>query len=117
MANKERNKRSARKARAQQRAEREAAQAASQPSAAPKKAEVVKAAPKKKDGKPGFFKRIGNYFSAVRSEMRRVVWPSRTELKNYSLGVIAMLFVFGIAIWLVDLGIMGVLTGFASLRG
>ena len=107
MANKERNKRSARKARAQQRAEREAAQAASQPSAAPKK----------KDGKPGFFKRIGNYFSAVRSEMRRVVWPSRTELKNYSLGVIAMLFVFGIAIWLVDLGIMGVLTGFASLRG
>ena len=107
MANKERNKRSARKARAQQRAEREAAQAASQPSAAPKK----------KDGKPSFFKRIGNYFSAVRSEMRRVVWPSRTELKNYSLGVIAMLFVFGIAIWLVDLGIMGVLTGFASLRG
>ena len=107
MANKERNKRSARKARAQQRAEREAAQAASQPTTAPKK----------KDGKPGFFKRIGNYFSAVRSEMRRVVWPSRTELKNYSLGVIAMLFVFGIAIWLVDLGIMGVLTGFASLRG
>lgn len=116
MANKERNKRSARKARAQQRAEREAAQAASQPTTAPKKAEVAKAAPKK-NGKPGFFKRIGNYFSAVRSEMRRVVWPSRTELKNYSLGVIAMLFVFGIAIWLVDLGIMGVLTGFASLRG
>ena len=49
--------------------------------------------------------------------MRRVVWPSRPELKNYALGVIAMLFVFGIAIWLVDLGIMGVLTGFASLRG
>ena len=119
MANKDRNKRSARKARAQEREAREAAQAASQPSAAPKaKAEVAKsAAPKKSNGKPGFFKRIGNYFSDVRAEMHRVVWPSRPELKNYSLGVIAMLLVFGVAIWLVDLGIMGVLTVFAGLRG
>ena len=117
MANKERNKRSARKARAQERASREAAQAASQSVAASKPESSKAATPKKPASKPGFFKRIANYFSDVRAEMHRVVWPSRPELKNYSLGVIAMLIVFGVAIWLIDLGIMGVLTVFASLRG
>lgn len=132
MANKDRNKRSARKARAEERARVEAAQAASAGSSsksakgAPKgdkkvekKAEKKpeKKAAKKSDKKPGIFRRFLNYLGDVRSEMRRVVWPSRDELKSYSVAIIAMLLVFGVVIWLVDSGIVAALVGYTSLRG
>ena len=129
MANKDRNKRSVRKARAEERARVEAAQAASAQGSAGsegKKAskEVVKAEKnpskkdeKKSDKKPGLFRRLRNYLGDVRSEMRRVVWPSRGELKSYSVAIIAMLIVFGIVIWLVDSGIVAALIGYTGLRG
>ena len=72
---------------------------------------------KKSDKKPGPFRRLRNYLGDVRSEMRRVVWPSRDELMSYSVAIIAMLIVFGIVIWLVDSGIVAALIGFTGLRG
>lgn len=123
MANKDRNKRSVRKARAEERARLEAAQAASAPAGskeAPAKAKAVAKTEKKvekRDKKPGFFGRIKNYLGAVRSEMRRVVWPSKEELRSYSVAIIGMLIVFGVVIWLVDSGIVAALVGFTGLRG
>ena len=122
MANKDRQKRSARKARADERARLEAIQASSAPAgdsqAAPKKAEASKAVAKaEKNKKPGFFKRIANWFGDVKTEMRRVTWPSKDELKSYSVAVIVMLVVFGVLIWLVDTGIVAALAGFTGLRG
>ena len=124
MANKDRNKRSVRKARAEERARVEAAQAASVVSSgsaakAEKKAEKKpeKKAEKKADKKPGIFRRLLNYLGDVKSEMRRVVWPSKEELKSYSVAIIAMLIVFGIVIWLVDSGIVAALVGYTGLRG
>lgn len=122
MANKDRQKRSARKARADERARLEAIQASSAPAgdsqAAPKKAEGSKSPAKtEKNKKPGFFKRIANWFGDVKTEMRRVTWPTKDELKSYSVAVIAMLIVFGVLIWLVDTGIVAVLAGFTGLRG
>lgn len=129
MANKDRNKRSVRKARAEERARVEAAQAASaqgsdgsdgkKPAKGVVKAEKkpAKKDEKKSDKKPGSFRRLRNYLGDVRSEMRRVVWPSRDELMSYSVAIIAMLIVFGIVIWLVDSGIVAALIGFTGLRG
>lgn len=126
MANKDRNKRSARKARAEERARVEAAQAASAGSQAssPKAGKVAALAekksdskPEKKEKKPGVFRRLRNYLGDVRSEMRRVVWPSKEELKSYSVAIVAMLIVFGVVIWLVDSGIVAALVGYTSLRG
>ena len=124
MANKDRNKRSVRKARAEERARVEAAQAASAPSSgsaskAEKKAEKKpeKKVEKKADKKPGIFRRLLNYLGDVKSEMRRVVWPSKEELKSYSVAIIVMLIVFGVVIWLVDSGIVAALVGYTGLRG
>ena len=127
MANKDRNKRSVRKARAEERARVEAAHAASAPAAdssskpskAPAKAEkkTEKKPAKKSDKKPGIFRRFFNYLGDVRSEMKRVVWPSKDELKSYSVAIIAMLVVFGVIIWLVDSGIVAALVGYTGLRG
>ena len=49
--------------------------------------------------------------------MHRVTWPSRTELTNYSVAVVAMLIAFGVAVWLVDTGVVAGLVGFTGLRG
>lgn len=117
MANKDRNKRSVRKARAEERARVEAAQAASVASSGSAAKAEKKAEKKKADKKPGIFRRLFNYLGDVKSEMRRVVWPSKEELKSYSVAIIAMLIVFGIVIWLVDSGIVAALVGYTGLRG
>lgn len=120
MSNKDRNKRSVRKARAEERAQREAQMAtqaassnASQAKAEPKAAKATK----KSDKKPGFFARIRNWFGDVRTEMHKVVWPSKEELKTYTVAIIAMLVVFGVVIWLVDTGIVAAIAGYTGLRG
>lgn len=123
MAKKERQKRSARQARQQERAEREAARASAS-------AEDAKSTSKKsgqssnlsssKASKPAKAKkrsRLRSYLSDVKTEMRRVVWPSKLELKSYSVAVIVMLVVFGILVWLVDTGFVALLVGFTGLRG
>lgn len=131
MANKDRNKRSARKARAAERARVEAAQAASAGSSSSSSANNVKKQEKKaekkpekrtekkkdKNKKPNIFRRFLNYLGDVRSEMKRVVWPSKSELKSYSVAIIVMLVIFGVLIWLVDSGIVAILVGYTGLRG
>ncbi len=122
MANKERNKRSARKARAQERVQKAEAQvaagAARDVESALAKAEASKdaarpAAPKK----VGFFGRTKNYLLDVRTELKRVTWPGREERNSYTVAVLIMLAFFGVAIWAVDTGIVALLIGFTGLRG
>ncbi|WP_085829975.1 preprotein translocase subunit SecE [Collinsella vaginalis] len=84
--------------------------------AEPKKA-VAKKKPAKKGGKPGILARVRGYVSSVRSEMRRVVWPTRKELINYSIAVVASLVVVGIVIALFDVIISQGLVLFSGLRG
>ena len=122
MANKERSKRSARKARAEERIQKAEAQVAS--GAAPDvesalaKAEAAKGAAKPaKPKKVGFFGRIKNYLSDVSTELKRVTWPSAEERNSFTVAVIAMLLVFGVVIWAVDTGIVALLVGFTGLRG
>lgn len=123
MPNKDRQKRSVRKARAAERKELEARRAASAPADVKKKGVLAakddtkkpaKAAAKKNSGP---FKDIREWFAGVRGEMKRVTWPSKDELKNYSVAVVAMLIVFGVAVALVDTGVVSALVGFSGLRG
>ena len=72
---------------------------------------------KKTSGKPGVFARVKNYLGSVRSEMKRVVWPTKQELINYSVAVCASLVVVGIVIALLDAVIGTGLVAFAGLRG
>lgn len=44
--------------------------------------------------KPNVFARLGQYFRDVRSEMKRVVWPDRTEVANSSVVVVVTLIFF-----------------------
>ncbi|HZL04507.1 MAG TPA: preprotein translocase subunit SecE [Coriobacteriia bacterium] len=52
--------------------------------------------------KPSVFKRIGKYFTDVRNEMKRVVWPHKQEVVNSSIVVIATLLFFVAFTFIVD---------------
>lgn len=128
MAKKDRQKRSARQARQKKRAELEAAHAVSGhadkdqsdgKTSLSKKSDAKASKKSKGKGKDKGKKkgRIRTYFRDVRTEMHQVVWPSRPELRNYTVAVVVMLIVFGVCVWLVDTGFVTALVALAGLRG
>lgn len=127
MAKKDRQKRAARKARQQRRAELEAAHAVSGHTDKQSDGKALSTkkgdkSPKKSNGKKDAGKpkkrgRVRGYFADVRTELHQVVWPSKTELRNYSLAVVVMLIVFGVCVWLVDTGFVQGLVALTGLRG
>ena len=60
-------------------------------------------------------KRKVSYFREVQNELKKVTWTSKEELILCTKAVIAATFIFGLAIYLVDLAIRGGLEGIASL--
>ncbi|MBS6598513.1 MAG: preprotein translocase subunit SecE, partial [Collinsella sp.] len=56
-------------------------------------------------------------FASVKSEMKRVTWPDKKELVNYSVVVCASLIVVGVVIALLDAGFGEALALFSGLRG
>jgi preprotein translocase subunit SecE len=62
-------------------------------------------APKKKETrKRGLFWRIGNFFREVVSELRKVIWPTRTELLTYTVIVVAFVTVMTAIVAVLDYG-------------
>ena len=64
--------------------------------AAPAKAVT---AVKKDDTKPGFFARIGKWFREMKSELKKVVWPTKKQLTNNTLVSLGMMVISAIVIW------------------
>ncbi len=58
---------------------------------------------KKEDSKPGFFKRVGKWFREMKSELKKVVWPTpKTLAKNTAVSVVFML-VSALVLWGADM--------------
>ncbi len=49
--------------------------------------------------------RMLNYFKEVKSELKKVVWPSFKQVKNNTFIVIVCVLVVGAFIWILDLGL------------
>ena len=62
--------------------------------------------PKKAEGNwfTRFFKKIGKAFYNMYHELKKVTWPTKSALINYSLVVLAFLVVMGVIIGLFDVG-------------
>lgn len=54
--------------------------------------------------KPGFFQRIGKWFRELRSETKKVVWPTKKQVVNNTLIVLFMVLIVTLFVWLLDLG-------------
>lgn len=59
--------------------------------------------------KEGFMKRISRFFKEVRSEMRKVIWPNRKELINYTGVVLVSVIIVSVIIWVLDTFFSGVI--------
>ena len=64
--------------------------------AAPTKAVT---AVKKDNTKPGFFQRIGKWFREMKSELKKVIWPTRQQLTKNSLISVGVMVVAAVVIW------------------
>ena len=101
------------KATADQAVEKKTAKTADKTS---KAANASKKKDAKKNGKPGLIARVKTYFKGVRSEVKRVVWPTKPEMIKYTGAVLGMLVFFGLLIALVDTVVVPVLYAFSGLR-
>ena len=61
-------------------------------------AEAVTAV-KKDDTKLGFFQKIGKWFREMKSELKKVIWPTKDQLKTNTLVSLGMIFVSAIVVW------------------
>ena len=48
---------------------------------------------------------IKKYFRGVASEMKKVSWPSRKELMNTTMVVLAFILIFSVVVGIIDLGL------------
>ena len=79
-------------------------------------------APKEKkaktaDKKPGFFARLGKWFRELKSELKKVQWPTRKQTVNNTLVVIACVIAVGIFIWIFDALALAVINALLRLTG
>ncbi len=55
-----------------------------------------------KNAKPGFFARMGKWFRDMKSELKKVQWPTKKQTVNNTVIVIICVIVVGIVIALFD---------------
>lgn len=75
-----------------------------------KKTEATAKAQDKKGKKPsfldkvkGFFGRIVKYFKDTKSELKKVVWPSKKDVKTNTITVIAVVVIAAVVLIVLDL--------------
>ena len=57
----------------------------------------------------GFFSRIGKYFKDTKSELKKVVWPSRQDVKVKTITVIVVVLIAAVVLVLLDLAFGGII--------
>ena len=57
---------------------------------------------KKSEKKPSVFSRIAKWLKDMKSELKKVQWPTRKQTVNNTLVVIACVIVVGACIWVFD---------------
>lgn len=73
-------------------------------------AQRKKAAEKKKAEKKGAWKTITQFFKDVRIEMKKVIWPGRQEVINYTIVVLVTVAVVATFILVLDLALSRLLS-------
>lgn len=65
-------------------------------------------ASKKPNAIARFFKRIGKFFRELKSELKKVVWPTKSQIINNTLIVLLCVLAVGIFVWVFD-GVAGLI--------
>jgi len=65
----------------------------------------------------GFFERVATFAGDVRSEMRRVTWPTLKDVQNTTIITIIAVAFFAAYLWLIDKGWTLVINGLTKALG
>ena len=57
---------------------------------------------KSKD-KENLLKKVSRFFRELRNEFKKIVWPTKKQVIQDTLTVVAVVLVMGVAVWLLDL--------------
>ncbi len=62
----------------------------------------------KKNAQSNGKKKVGlkEFLKGVKSEMKKVIWPTRKELSAYTMVVVGTCAVFALGFWLIDTGMI-----------
>ena len=60
---------------------------------------TAKVAVKKSDEKIGFFKRVGKWFRDMKSELKKVVWPTPKQTAKGTVVAVVMMLVCAVVLW------------------
>ena len=72
---------------------------------------------KPKEKKPGFFARIAKWFREMKSELKKVQWPTAKQTVNNVIIVIVCVIVVGVCIWIFDSIAGGIVDALLNLFG
>ncbi len=72
---------------------------------------------KKDDTKPGFFQKVGKWFREMRSELKKVVWPTRKQLINNTVVSVVVMLVSALGVWGFDQIARLLVQGLLALKG
>ena len=84
------------------------------PNAAPVKAVT---AVKKEETKPGVFQRIKKWFREMKSELKKVIWPTRKTLVNNTAISVGVMLCSALVLWVFDLLATGAVNALFKLVG
>ncbi len=84
-------------------------------SSAPAKA--VTAVKKDENAKVGFFKKIGKWFREMKSELKKVIWPTSKQLTNNTVVSVVVILVSALGLWIFDLLASALVQGLITLLG
>jgi preprotein translocase subunit SecE len=77
----------------------------------------AKAAAKKKPARQKQQKAsIREYFRGIKTEVKKVVWPTRKELSAYTVVVILTCTFFALGFWAIDTGVLAMLKGILGIN-
>lgn len=48
---------------------------------------------------------LKGYLKGMRAELKKVIWPTRKELVNYTIVVLVMCTLISLVVWLIDIGL------------
>lgn len=72
---------------------------------------------KKDDTKPGFFKRVAKWFREMKSELKKVIWPTRKQLINNTVVSVVVMLVSALGVWGFDQIARLLVQGLLGLKG
>ena len=70
-----------------------------------------------KKSKPSIFNRIGRWLRELKSELKKVQWPSKKQTGNNTAIVIACVVIVGLFIWIFDFAASGLINALINLVG